>query len=117
MADYDWPTGLYGLILKGTYQESPPDNVLRGTMDVGPDKTRQRVTSDTRPISFDIFLTKGNVVVFDEFYANTLSEGVSRFNFTSPRTKTSIECRFKKVPAYSDFGEGFRIKIELEKMP
>jgi len=112
-----WPTELNGMILDGSYNETPPENSIRTKMDVGPAKVRRRSTSGIRPVSFSLFLTNANVVILDDFYDSTLSSGSETFTFYAPRTKASGTYRFVTRPTYAPKDQGYIAKISLEKMP
>lgn len=117
MATYSWPAALYGKILKGSYQETPPDNVIRADMDVGPPKSRRRSTSNVRPLEVTHFFTTAEVAVFDEFYHNTLNSGALPFNYRHPRTQVMGEYMFNDLPAYAEMNQGYRITTKMELLP
>ena len=111
-----WPSKFCPLT--GSFQESPPDNLIRSSMDVGPAKVRQRTTCNVRPISFNIFVKNDDMAEFDAFYITDTSYGALEFDFTHPRTKADVKARFASVPSYSDRSNtGYVISISLEIMP
>lgn len=117
MATFSWPTALYGFILKGSYQESPPDNSERTKMDVGPAKTRRRTTAGVRTFTLDHFFTSANLVIFDEFYNNTIKSGSLEFNYRHPKTQVLGEYRITDLPSYAQMNEGYRVRIKMEMLP
>jgi len=117
MADISWPSSLYGFILKDGFRESPPDNVLRTEMDVGPAKLRRRSTAAVRTFSVDMFFSKAMVATFETFYVTTSKYGSLAFNYKSPRTETELEHRFASVPAYIKRDNGYVVSFKLELMP
>ena len=117
MADVTWPTALYGTILKEGYQETPPDNVIRTEMDVGPAKIRRRGTGAVRNFIFNLFLTPANLTTFNTFYDTTTKSGSLAFNFKSPRTEVLGDHRFVAVPTYAPRDQGYIVACQLELMP
>jgi len=112
-----WPTDLPPPALN-TLRESPPDNVLRSSMDKGPAKLRRRTTANTRPISFELNLTPAEVQTLDDFYTTTLFSGVDAFDMDHPRTGDPVSVRFVERPAYVEReGIDYRVSINLEIMP
>lgn len=112
-----WPTSLpAGLI--NTLSESPPDNVLRTSMDRGPAKLRRTTTTNIRPIAFSMILTKAQTQTIDDFYTTTTFSGAEAFDYTHPRTGVACSARFVAPPSYSDInGLVFRCDVSLEILP
>lgn len=117
MADIDWPTTLYGLILKEGFQETPPENVLRTEMDVGPAKLRRRSTAAVRKFPVQMFFSVALVAIFETFYVTTSKSGSLVFNYRSPRTKVLADHRFASVPIYTPRNQGYIVSFQLELMP
>jgi len=113
-----WPSNLYGYILKDSFKEVPPNNIIRTAMDVGPPKIRRRSTAGTRKFSFSMFLPSNLVTVFDDFYDSTLHSGADSFTFRSPRTQTVGTYIFSQQPVYTSYGRrGYQISCEVELLP
>ena len=112
-----WPAAFYGYIVKGSYTETPPQNVLRTQMDAGPAKLRRRSTAAVRSISFTLFLTKASVATFDTFYVTTIQSGSIKFDMYHPRTHVQGEYRFVNQPMYTPKDEGYTVQIGLELLP
>lgn len=111
-----WPTLPAPLI--NTFSESPPNNILRSSMDRGPDKIRRRTTANVRPIQFTMILTKAQVATLETFYVTTTTSGAAEFTYTHPRTAATVTARFVEPPAYTDInGLVFSVAISLEIMP
>ena len=112
-----WPVTLPTAV-EGNYRESPPDNLLRSSMDVGPDKVRQRSTAGPRPISWEMLMTGAQTATFDTFYVTTLANGSLTFNFTMPRTGNSAELRFSAPPSYNYLGGDYwSVSMQMEILP
>ena len=95
-----WPSKFKPLT--GSYSETPPDNVIRSSMDVRPAKVRKRTTCSVRPISFNVYVKNADMAEFDAFYVTDTSYGSLEFDFTHPRTKATVKARFTAPPSYSD---------------
>ncbi len=113
----DWPTAFYKNIIKGSFTETPPQNVLRTQMDAGPAKLRRRSTAAVRPMSITLFLTKVQVASFDTFYMTTISNGATKFNMYHPRTHVTGEYRIVNQPTYTPMNQGYSVKLDLELLP
>lgn len=116
----NWPPTLPQYPEKG-YQESIGALILRTPMDAGPAKQRFRARRpDT--LSVQYLLTTTQVATLRTFFVETI-DGVLRFNYTHPRTSTSVEVRV--IPQGS--GELFqlqyvapgyyRVNFQLEVLP
>ena len=113
-----WPATVPTDVLQGSYSESPPDNLLRSSMDTGPDKVRRRSTAGPRPISWTILMTTTELGYFETFYVTTLVGGSLTFNFTMPRTGSSGELRFTSPPQYLPVGGVYwEVRMQVEEMP
>lgn len=112
-----WPAALYGHIVKGSFTETPPQNVLRTQMDAGPAKLRRRSTANVRTFSLTLFLTKALVTTFDTFYVTTIQSGALAFDMYHPRTHVTGEYRIVNQPTYLPMKEGFSVRLDLELLP
>lgn len=112
-----WPASLPNHLLN-TFKESPPENTIRTSMDVGVDKVRRRTTASPRPISFQMILTGAQTAALDTFYITTTLSGSISFDYTHPRTGVTETVRFTSPPSYSDIsGVAYRTDIQLEILP
>lgn len=113
-----FPTELYK-IKEGTYKESPPNNTLRTSMDVGPAKSRRRTTSNVRLISFTLVLNSDQLDTLDGFYNDDTFSGSDDFDFNHPRTGDAVKARFVQPPEYSDTikNQLYEIPVSLEILP
>jgi hypothetical protein len=91
MAIEIWPAAPFPQTPQRGYQETIGVNIIRSAMDAGPAKQRLR---SKRPssMSLQFLLTKTEVSELENWINNTIY-GVRRFNFTHPRTKSTVECR------------------------
>lgn len=104
--------------LVNSVSESPPENVIRSSMDKGPAKVRRRTTANIRPIQFKLMLTPAQTAIMDDFYVNQTVSGADEFDFTHPRTKQPVKARFVSPPSYSERGGRlWEIGVSLEILP
>lgn len=108
----EWPSNLK--INRSSLTETAPDNVIRSSMDVGPDKIRKRGNSGVRKLSFLMTLTDENVNVIDNFYNENC--GLA-FDFKHPRTKQSCRARFTSPLQYALNETLWEVTVELEILP
>ena len=112
-----WPVTLPPPALN-TLREAPPNNIIRSSMDKGPDKVRRRTTANIRPISFTLKLTPEQVETLDQFYTITTSSGADEFDYTHPRTGDPVTARFVEPPQYSEVaGVIYDCGVSLEILP
>lgn len=113
-----WPVTLPSSPLVEGFRETPPETVLRSTMDQGPAKLRRRTTAGTGALSMTYMLTRTQVDTLMDFFNETLAGGALGFDLTHPVSGASLTCRFRQMPAYAPVNsEFFRASIELEVMP
>lgn len=110
-----WPSQFCPVI--NSFQEAPPDNIIRTSMDKGPDIIRRRTTANTRPISFRLVLSKSDVAVLDAFYVTDTLSGSEVFDYVHPRTGQSVQARFVAAPSYQNRSTMYEAQISLEIMP
>lgn len=112
-----WPSTLPAPFLS-SLQETPPNNVIRSSMDVGPAKVRRRTTANVRNLSFNLMLTPAQVEILDEFYLDDVSGGVLEFDYEHPRTGQSVSARFTEPPQYQEReGVVYSVSVSLEILP
>lgn len=111
-----WPAEFCPLI--NSFQEQPPENTIRSTMDKGPAKVRRRTTANVRPVSFNMFLMNSQMDLMDSFYVTETFSGADEFDFIHPRTKANVKARFTQPPSYGERSSvGYQVSISLEILP
>jgi hypothetical protein len=88
----NWPTSnSFPQSPQKGFTESIAISVLRSPMDMGPAKQRRR---GKRPsmLGVNFILTSAQVSTLETFVKDTI-KGIYRFNFTHPRTSSSVEVR------------------------
>jgi len=114
MADTTWPAALRDLWLQNSLKETPPKNMLRTQMDVGPVKVRRRTTSNVRQIGVQMFLTPTLVTTLDDFFVTTTKSGSLTLALKHPRTGTAGTYRFVSEPQYAPHNRGFIASLQME---
>lgn len=89
-ASYTWPVTLPQTPL-ANYTENNGVLILQTPMDAGPAKRRRRGAMPTT-FSVGFHMTSAQVSTLETFVKTTIS-GTARFNFTHPRTGSSVEVR------------------------
>ncbi len=98
--------------------------VLRTSMDSGPAKVRKRFTAAVRHLDFDMVLDGTQRATFDTFFATTIDEGATVFDFPDPVDGATIEVRFRENVSWNQIQVGatgaersWRGKMKLEVLP
>ena len=110
-----WPAEL--VITRDGYRESPPDLVMRSSMDTGPDKIRRRSTAGVRPVTMSLFLTDAQQVILDAFFVTDTGHGAFSFIFVSPSTGNTENANFVGPPEYARNGPMWNVAVNLEILP
>ncbi len=113
-----WPSILPQVPLQAGYSEKSANNSIRSSMDVGPAKTRARISAGVREHKVQFVLTEAELTIFEEFYADTLLSGSVSYVWNHPRTKVDGVWRIKAVPEWESVGAGnYHLALELELLP
>lgn len=120
----EWPSDLPQQALYMNYQETPPNLVIRQTMDVGPAKVRKRFTAGVRTFRLRFHFTADELVVFDEFFLSVIDGGATAFDWVHPRTGESASCRIIPPPTYTPYGGSaaalspdWQVDVQMEILP
>ena len=118
MASITWPNTLPQDFLMEGYSESPPNNLIRQPMEIGPDKVRRRQTSAVRPIQCAQIMTGTQLGYLETFFITTSYYGALALDLPHPRTGVTVEARFAQPPVYSKVGpESYRVGYSWEILP
>ena len=85
----DWPSSLPQKFLARGYAEQAPNNVLRTSMDQGPDKRRRRASDAPWVFTGLMRLTGTQLEAWHTFYYDTIKE-TGDFTFPHPRSGSPI---------------------------
>jgi hypothetical protein len=116
MAELVWPLTLPQIALFDGYADQLPDNTVRGSMDVGPAKTRRRGTAGVGDVTVQYRLTPAMRVVFDSFYK--IVGGSLRFTWPGPSGDQALAVRIVPRPKCQPRGGGnWTLTLQLEILP
>ena len=124
MASITWPSTLPAPLQEG-YSESPPSNVIVWAPDCGPAHLRRRGTSKPRKVAYQFLLTRAEVATLETFFVTTSVDGIYQFNFTDPRTGSTVTARFdpdhmgqgNSPISYSSLDHNAVVTVYMEIMP
>ena len=120
MASITWPNTLPQIWNVEGYVESPPDNLIRQSMDIGPDKVRRRQTSAVRKIECSHIMSVTQLGYLETFYVTTSYYGALAMDLPHPRlgTGSTVEARFAAPPVYTPLGGiSWRVSYSFEILP
>jgi len=103
----DWPTTLPSEGLTGITDQRVGAKIISEN-DHGPPNQRRLYTKARRPVNIPIVLTDDERAIFDEWYVDTLQEGVLSFNWKDPRggATRSFQFREKDGPTWTGIDGG-----------
>lgn len=107
-----WPSNLP--VTLDNYSETPPDRIIRSSMEVGPQKMRRRSSAQVRKVSLSLMLTDAQLVTLNTFYD---TNDALAFDFIDLRTNTAVRARFAGVPKYNKDDYLWSVSVELEYLP
>lgn len=89
-----WPTGLPTAIQVNGLSETPIDQFVENTVDVGSPKRRQRFSGAMGQIQGKMTLTAAQMLTFDAFFETTLAGGALPFQWIRPSNGDTVFMRF-----------------------
>ena len=116
MTSIVWPSSLPQALRLDGLQGQPKTNVIRTTMDAGPQKQRRRYTVSTKDFNGTILITEAERRIFENFYKNTIADGSLRFLMKDPQTLQFQEFRFREIYREENINGLWKITMPLEKM-
>lgn len=113
-----WPSSLPALPLADGCRETAPDTSIRTEMDAGPAKVRARTTAGVAQLSLSYIMSRAELGTLEAFFRDELVSGALKFAFPHPRREETVDCRFRRPPAWTPVnGDFFRVGVELEVLP
>jgi hypothetical protein len=88
-----WPVTVPASPLYDGYSEAMPNYTLRSSMDSGPSKVRRKCSALPWLMTVNFVLSASQLSALVTFVETTLIGGTLRFEFTHPRTGSTVECR------------------------
>lgn len=108
-----WPALLPGLRTPG-FSWAPLGNTMAIEPEVGEPMTRRRFTGDLIDVTGTLLLTLAELTEFRNFWRDTLSHGVDRFDWVDPVFGDGVQMIFMRPPAVrSAGGDAFEVDIAL----
>ena len=114
-----WPTSLPQQLSQRGYRESLADNVIRTSVDVGPEKRRKRFTAAVRPLSGSMTMTSAQLDTMMTFYNDSIASGALAFDFKAPRDQANtVSVVFRQPPSWTNRGgDSYAVTLEMEIQP
>lgn len=113
-----WPATLPQKPLDTGYSEKAANNAIRSKMEVGPAKSRRRISAGVREHKMQFLMTWAQIETFLTFYEDTLLSGSISYTWLHPRTGVSGSWRIKAVPEWTPSTPlEFVVPLELELLP
>jgi len=114
----NWPATLPQGLLKSSFSDGPPDNLLRTQMEAGPAKVRRRTTAGVRPLSGAMRVTAAQWAIFKTFFDTDLQSGALSFAFPDPDNEAAtITVRLLNYKRASAGGLDFKLELTFEVVP
>ena len=114
-----WPASLPQQLSQRGYSESLADNVIRTSVDAGPEKRRKRFTAAVRPLSGSMVMTSAQIDTMTTFFDTDLASGALAFDLNAPRDQTTtLSVVFRQPPSWTNLGgDSYAVTLEMEIQP
>ena len=113
-----WPATLPQSLSRRGYEEAEGDNVIRTTVDAGPQKRRPRFTAVVRPLQGTMVFTNAQLETFRTFFKTDAFYGALGFTFPDQRGTGTEIVVFASPPRWANVGgDNYRISLDLEIQP
>ena len=113
-----WPATLPQSLSRRGYEEAEGDNVIRTTVDIGPQKRRRRFTAVVRPLRGTMVFTNTQLETFRTFFSTDVFDGALGFTFPDQRGTGTVIVVFAEPPSWANVGgDNYRIALNLEIQP
>lgn len=116
MTNKFWPSSLPQIMRLDGLKGRRKSSVVRTSMDAGPQKARRRYTVTTKEFSGSVVLNESQRELLENWYTNTLGDGVLRFVMQDPQTLQYAEFRFLEDYDEEALDGLWQITMKLEKM-
>jgi len=114
----NWPSTLPQELIEDGFEETMQSISISTEMEVGPPKTRRRLTANFTPIKGSIIVTKDQRAIFLTFFHSTTAGGAIKFTWDHPITGTSVEMKIVGQPKITPLGgDYFKIDMDLHILP
>ena len=113
-----WPATLPQEFVEDSFEETMQSLIISTDMEVGPPKTRKRLTANFTPIKGSIIVTKAQRAIFLTFFHSTIAGGALKFTWKHPITGSTVEMKIISPPKITPLGgDYFKIDMDLHILP
>lgn len=113
-----WPTTLPQELIEDGFEETMQSLIISTDMEVGPPKTRKRLTASFTPIKGSIIVTKDQRAIFLTFFHSTIAGGAIKFTWKHPITGSTVKMKIIGPPKITSLGgDYFKIDMDLHILP
>lgn len=118
MANPVWPVSLPQGAFINSWQEEPADGKVAFQVEVGPSKTRRRLSSPGRLIDHAILITTAQRATLFTFYETTIKGGSLEFDWVHPIDGVTQTWMFEEAPKFQPVsGTKWQATYKLRMMP
>ena len=114
-----WPATLPQELNPRGHREDLPDNLIRSSVDAGPEKRRRRVTAAVRPLVGRMIMTSSQLDVLEAFFRSDIGDAALSFDFPTPRDPgATLTVVFSSPPSWTNpGGDNYDVTLEMEIQP
>jgi hypothetical protein len=113
-----WPATLPQELIEDSFEETMQSLIISTDMEVGPPKTRKRLTANFTPIKGSIIVTKAQRAIFLTFFHSTIAGGAIKFTWEHPITGSTVKMKIIGPPKITPLGgDYFKIDMDLHILP
>lgn len=114
----NWPSTLPQELIEDNFEETMQNLIISTDMEVGPPKTRRRLTANSTPVKGSIIVTKAQRAIFFTFFHSTIAGGAIKFTWEHPITGTTVKMKIIGQPKITPLGgDYFKIDIDFHILP
>lgn len=112
-----WPGTLPDFFQIRGFTETGADNIIRSSVDVGPEKVRRRTVTNVRRHVGNMWLTDSQYTELKTFFEVTHEYGALSFTMDDAHG-TNQTFRFVSPPKYTTVGpNNWQVRLDLEELP
>lgn len=113
-----WPVTLPQELIEDNFEETMQNISISTDMEVGPPKTRKRLTANSTPVKGSIIVTKAQRAIFNTFFHSTIAGGAIKFTWEHPITGTTVKMKIIGQPKITPLGgDYFKIDMDFHILP
>lgn len=113
-----WPSTIPQTFDQNSFSYEPEDNLVRTSMETGPEKTRVRFTAVRTFVSGTMTMSRAEYITLMNFHDSTTVFGTDPFTFEDPVTETNGDFKFRQPPTIAGVNaDELTVSIALEKQP